>query len=100
MKPGRTMELVSRVYDEIHLALWAILAAFLIYFALFVAPKLPELQAAAERLRLHEIANENEAYCAKWRMGPGTSVHNECLEDLQELRAHIEKQHQLDAASW
>ena len=100
MKPGRTMALVSRLYDEVHLALWAILAAFLIYFALFVAPTLPEFQAAAERLRLHDIANENEAYCAKWRMGPGTSVHNECLEDLQELRAQIERQHQLDAAFW
>ena len=98
MKPSRTMALVSRVYDEVHLALWAILAAGLIYFAVFVAPKLPELQAAAERLRLHDIANENEAYCAKWRMGAGTSAHNECIEDLQELRAHIERQHQLDAA--
>lgn len=98
MKPRGTMALVSRVYDEVHLALWAILMAGLIYFAVFVAPKLPEFQAAAERLRLHDIANENEAYCAKWGMGAGTPVHNECLEDLQELRAHIERQHQLDAA--
>ena len=97
MKSGNTMALVRRVYDEVHLALWAILAAFLIYFAVFVAPKLPEFQAAAERLRLHDIANENEAYCAKWRMGAGTPLHNQCLEDLQELCAHIDKQFEEDA---
>ena len=90
MKPDRTMALVRRVYDEVHLALWAVLTAFVICFAVFVAPKLPEIRAAAERLRLHEIADENEAYCARWRMGMGTPMHNQCLEDLQELRARIE----------
>lgn len=97
MKPRGTMELVSRVYDEVHLALWAILTAFLIYFAVFVAPKVSEFQAAAERLRLDAIAHENEAYCAKWGVGAGTPGHNECLEDLQELRANIERQRQEDA---
>ena len=90
MKPDRTMALVRMVYNEVHLALWAMLTAFAIYFAVFVAPKLPEIQAAAERLRLHDIADENEVFCAKWRMGLGTPMHNQCLEDLQELRARIE----------
>jgi hypothetical protein len=98
MKRGRTMGLVSRIYDEVHLALWAILVGGLSYFAVFVAPKVLEFQAAAERLRLQNIANENEIYCAKWRMGAGTSAHDGCIEDLQELRAHIERQNQLDAA--
>ena len=93
----RTMALVRTVYDEVHLALWGLLIAFVIYFAVFVAPNLPELDAAAERLRLHAIADENEAYCAKWRMGPGTATHTECLMDLQALRVHIERQLEADA---
>lgn len=84
------MEVVRAVYHEVHLALWAILTAFLIYFAVFIAPKLPELQAAAQRHRRQTIAAENEAYCTKWRMGPGTAMHDECLADLQQLRAKIQ----------
>ena len=90
MKPDRTMALVRRFYDEVHLALWAVLTAFVICFAVFIAPKLPEMQAAAERLRLHEIADENEVFCAKWRMGVGAPMHNQCLADLQEFRARIQ----------
>jgi hypothetical protein len=90
MKPDRTMALVRRVYHEVHLALWAVLTAFVICFAVFVAPKLPEIQAAAERLRFRHIAEENDAFCAKWGMGRGTSMHSQCLEDVQELRARIE----------
>lgn len=92
MNTGRTMALVRAVYDEVHLALWAALIAFLLYFAVFVAPKLPELRAAAEAARVQQIASENEAYCAKWRMGPGTSMHSDCLSDLGQLRAEIEDQ--------
>lgn len=97
MTTGRTMALVRTVYDEVHLALWAVLTAFVVYFAVFIAPKLPEIHAAAERLRLHAIADENETYCAKWRMGPGTAMHTECLVDLQALRTQIEKQLDEDA---
>lgn len=89
MNTGGAMALVRAAYDEVHLALWAGLIAVLIYFAIFVAPKLPELRAAAEAARLQQIASENEAYCAKWRMGPGTSMHNACLLDLGRLRIEI-----------
>ena len=90
MKPDRTMAVVRAVYDEVHLALWAVLTACVIYFAVFVAPKLAELQAAAERHRIAQIAAQDDAYCAKWRMGPASAMHDECLSDLQELRAKIE----------
>ncbi len=92
MNTDRTLALVRAVYDEVHLALWAALTAFLLYFAVFVAPKLPELRAAAEGARLEQIAAQNEAYCVKWNMGPGTSMHSDCLSDLRQLRTDIENQ--------
>lgn len=90
MNADQNMALVRALCHEAHLALWAALTAFLVYFAVFVAPKLPTLHAAAEQRRLHDIAAENEAYCAKWGMGPATAMHNECVADLQQLRAEIE----------
>lgn len=91
MNSDRTMSLLRVVYDEVHLALWAILIAFLLYFVIFVAPSLPEHMAAAERARIAQIAVRDGAFCAKWRMGPGTTLHQECLLDLQQLRATIKQ---------
>lgn len=90
MNSDRTMGLVRAAYHEVHLALWAVLTAFAIYFTVFVAPKLPELQAAAERHRVAQIADVDAAFCTKWRMGPGSPRHDECISDLQQLRANIE----------
>lgn len=89
MNSDNAMALLRAVYDEVHLALWAALTAFVIYFAAFVAPRLPAFQAAAERHRIEQIAAADEAYCAKWHMGAGTAIHDECLSDLQHLRAKI-----------
>ena len=88
MRAGRSEALVHKIYDEVQLFLWAMLAAFAIYFAAFVAPKLPELQAQAEFRRLQEIADENQAYCAKWQMGTGRVMHDQCLDDLETARQH------------
>lgn len=85
----RAMQRVRAAYDEVHLALWAALTAFVICFAVFIAPKLPELNAAAERHRISQIAAQDEAYCAKWRMAPGSAMHDACISDLQQLRAKI-----------
>jgi hypothetical protein len=84
------MELVRTVYDEVHLALWAMLTAFAIYFVLFVVPKLPELSARAERLQLQEIAAADEAFCTKLHMSPGAAMHEQCISDLQRLRTKIQ----------
>ena len=89
-KSNGTLALVQSIYDHVHLALWAILAAFVVFFLAFIAPRLPEAAARAEALRIKEISQENEGYCAKWQMGPGTKMHDECIFDLQELRAKIE----------
>ncbi len=91
------MNLLRAVYDEVHSALWAMLIAFLIYFAAFMAPKISEQRAAAEWTRLQQIVAKTEAYCAKWRMGPGTAMHSECLSDLRQLRADIENEFAAEA---
>src|SRR5262249_19753253 len=72
MKSNGTLTLVQSIYDYVHLALWATLAAFVVFFLAFVAPRLPEAAARAEALRIQEIAQDNEGYCAKWQMGLGT----------------------------
>jgi hypothetical protein len=89
-KSNDTLALVQSIYDHVHLALWAILAAFVVFFLAFIAPRLPEIAARAERLRIQEISQENEDYCAKWQMGLGTKMHNKCILDLQELRLKIQ----------
>ncbi len=86
MKSNGTLAIVQSIYDHVHLALWATLAAFVLFFLAFIVPRLPEAAARAERLRTQEISQENESYCAKWQMGLGTKMHDQCVSDLQELR--------------
>ena len=90
MNSKGTLTLVQSIYHYVHLTLWAALAAFVVYFLAFIAPKLPEAAERAEALRIHEIAQENEGYCAKWQMGLGTKMHDQCILDLQELRWKIQ----------
>ncbi len=90
IKSNGTLALVQSIYDYVHLALWASLAAFVLFFLVLVAPRLPEAAARAEALRIQEITQENEDYCAKWQMGLGTKMHNQCTSDLQELRWKIQ----------
>jgi hypothetical protein len=87
MKSNGTLTLVQSIYDHVHLALWATLAALVAFFLTFTAPRLTT--ARAEALRIQEIAQENEGYCAKWLMGLGTKMHDQCISDLQELRWKI-----------
>lgn len=82
---------VHHVYDTVHTALWATLLAGVIFFCLFVLPKLPQLQAQAELKRAVEIAAENRVYCEKWGFAAGTHEHTMCTVDLQHLRKKIEQ---------
>jgi len=86
MKSNGALAIVQSIYDYVHAALWAILAAFVLFFVAYVVPRLPEAAARAERLRIQETTQENEGYCAKWQMGLGTKMHEQCISDLQELR--------------
>jgi hypothetical protein len=90
--PPKTAKLIQRIYDEVHAALWALLVAGVVVFALAVAPKLPEIRAQAERMRIQEIAAENRFYCEKWGMPADTPRHIQCTLDLNELRAKVARQ--------
>jgi hypothetical protein len=91
MKSNDNLALLSWIYDEVHAALWAILLAFISYFIIFVVPKIPEARDRAEMRRAQEISAEHEWYCNRWGMGPRTEMHNQCLADLQQFRATVEK---------
>jgi hypothetical protein len=86
MKCNGTLAIVQSIYNYVHLALWATLAAFVLFFLAYTVPRLPEAAARGEALRIQEISQENEGYCAKWQMGLGTKMHDQCMLDLQELR--------------
>src|SRR6516165_5529563 len=88
MKSHGTLTLVQSIYDHVHLALWATLAAFVAFFLAFIAPRLPEVTARAEALRIQEVAQENDGYCAKWQMGLGTKMHDQC--HIGSSRASVE----------
>jgi hypothetical protein len=85
------LELLRRICDEVHVALWAILLAFISYFIIFVVAKMPGARDRVEMLRAQEISAEHEWYCNRWGMGPGTERHNQCLSDLQQFRAAVER---------
>jgi hypothetical protein len=87
----KTREIVSRVYDHIEVALWAILFAFVIYFIAFVMPDVSETQAQRQIIRVQEIAAENEAFCEKLDLKRGTSKYNQCLLDIGQFRLNAEK---------
>ncbi|HZP79304.1 MAG TPA: hypothetical protein VFB45_24435 [Pseudolabrys sp.] len=88
----RTWAVIENAGQKVDLALWSLLIAFLIFFALFVAPRVPENQARQERIHIRQVTAENSSYCAKWGMAPGSHQHTLCTMDLQELRAKIERQ--------
>ena len=84
-------KLITDIYDTVHIALWSILIAAIIYFCLFTFPKNRQVQAQLEVQRIQEIAAENRRYCEKWGFPAGTDKHTACTLDLQELRAKIEQ---------
>lgn len=82
----------QRTYDTVETALWSGLVAFVIYFAIFIAPQIPKNQAIQEAARLHAIAEEHAFYCEKWGKHAGTREHALCALDLQAYRAKVERQ--------
>ena len=90
IKSNGALAIAQSIYDYVHLALWATLAALVLFFLAFTVPRLPTAAARAERLRIEEISQENEDYCAKWQMGLGIKMHNQCILDLQEFRWKVQ----------
>ena len=82
---------IKKIYDTVHMILWAILVAFVLWFTAFIVPKLPEIRAQAEILQHDEIAAEDNLYCGKLGMGAKTAMYQQCISYLQEYRAKIEQ---------
>jgi hypothetical protein len=89
---GDLQRKLSIAYDHVNTALWAALATFLIYFAIFVIPNIRKAQAQAEATRILEIAAEHEALCTSLGMGVGEPLHQRCIRIVQQFRAKVEKQ--------
>jgi hypothetical protein len=87
----QTTKIVSRVYDHVETALWAILFAFVLYFIGFVMPNVSETQAQRQIIRVQEIAAENEVFCEKLDIKRGTNKYNQCLLDIGQFRLNAEK---------
>ena len=72
------------------------LLAFVIYFVGFILPKLPEIQAQQERIRIQEIAVENASLCEELGTKRETDKYSQCLLAVGAFRARVEK-HLYDA---
>lgn len=83
--------LAKRIYDSVHMALWATLTAFVLWFAVFVLPRLPELRARAAGLHAQEVAAEQDLACATLGMGPKSPMYRHCIADLAAYRTRIER---------
>ena len=100
MVSKKTWALIGAIYDNVHMALWASLVSFLVYFAVFTVPNIRAAQARYESLQVHRIAAEHEFYCDKWGMGMHKPGHDQCILDLQAFRAQIEHQVYAENELW
>jgi hypothetical protein len=91
MKSSKARELVSRIYDNVEIAFWAMFLAFVVYFVAFILPKVPEIRAQGERIQAEEIAAENASICETLGTIRGTEKYNQCLLDVGAFRVKVEK---------
>ncbi len=82
---------LSAAYDNVHMALWAMLIAGLIVMGTFGVPSLLAARSAYEARQVLAVEAEEAFYCSKWGMGAGTSNHNLCMSDLAQFRRGDEK---------
>jgi hypothetical protein len=88
---SNTMNFMQRLHSEINIAIWSILAVFLIVFFAFLLPHVRAAQAFHLAAVDAEIFTENNRYCERWGFHFGTNEYRSCLDDLQQLRASIAK---------
>ena len=91
MTPNKILGKLRGIYHDIELALWSLLMTSLIFFLVFVVPKLPEIRARMEGIRAEEITAENADYCEKLQLPAGTQKYDRCLLILGEFRLKVEK---------
>ena len=93
-------DMARRIHHNVETAMGAALFAFVIYLAIFVLPKMPELQAQYARARAQEISAENAWLCEKVGIKPGTDRYNRCLLDVGQFRWKVEKRAQDEIEAW
>ena len=82
--------IIRQIYDTVHMALWALLVAGMVFLLLHI-PQMRDARAIAEAQRVQEISQENKLYCEKWGMRAGTHEHLICTMDLDAIRAKVEQ---------
>jgi hypothetical protein len=90
MQSRNARNMIRRVYDTVHMALWALLVAGAAFLLLHI-PQMRDARAIAEAKRALEISQENKRYCEKWGMPAGTHEHIICTMDLDAIRAEVER---------
>jgi len=78
--------LLVAIYEHVETALWVVMAGAVAFFAIFVAPGLPEAQQRSEVERAAAFDRECEFYCAKWGLQHGTRSYSTCVSDLHKFR--------------
>src|ERR1035437_2269151 len=91
MKSSKARELVSRIYDNVEIALWAMLLAFVVSFVAFILPKVPEIRAQGERIQADEMVAENASICVTQHRIRANEMYNQCLLDVGAFRVKVEK---------
>lgn len=89
--PNRKRHILEQIYDNVHIALWSILTAALIFLGFFVFPNIPAAQRRYEATRALELKSEQDYYCRKWGMIQGSANYHACMMDLQEYRTKVER---------
>lgn len=96
----KAWDTIGLVYDQVHLALWASLISFVLYFVIVVMPTLPAAQAEFQRERIQQISAEYEFYCNKWGMSAHSPTHDKCILDLQAFRTQIAARANAESELW
>ena len=87
----KVREIARRIHHNVETACWAALFAFVVYFTIFVLPKMSEFQSQRVRVEAIEIAAENASLCEKLHIKRGSNDYNQCLLDVGEFRWKVGK---------
>jgi hypothetical protein len=97
MATPRVKTTVLRIYDQVNLALWAALAALVIFFVIVAVPQIPRSRAQAEAARAAAREKEDTFYCRRWGLDEGRALYARCMRDLIVFRRNVEQQFDEDS---
>ncbi len=84
-------------YAAVERALWALGPALLMLALISLPWTWAQRQQAALELSQQSVA-ENQEYCAKWGMPPGSDKYDGCARDLADIRGRAELRMRDDVA--